>query len=381
MIQRTIEQLVLKRAAQYPVVTLTGPRQSGKSTLCQALFPNYKYLNLEDLALREFASSDPVGFIHQNQGGVILDEIQRVPELCSQIQVCVDANKRKGEFILTGSHNLSVRQSINQSLAGRTAVLELLPFSLKERQNFPSKDLQEILFQGFYPTIFDQNIEANVFLADYIATYVERDVRDLENIRDLTLFKKFLGLCAGRVGQLVNLSNLSNEVGVSSTTLKSWLTILEATYVVYLLKPFYKNLNKRLVKMPKLYFYDTGLMAHLLGIRKKEQLINHPLQGALFENMMIGEMKKQIAHKGLQHELYFYRDSKGVEVDLIVDQGTKLLPIEIKMAQTYSSGFLKNKSMIEKDLCLPAAKWQVVYSGSTQQRSDVDIWNFDEFEL
>ncbi|PIR26202.1 MAG: AAA family ATPase [Deltaproteobacteria bacterium CG11_big_fil_rev_8_21_14_0_20_42_23] len=381
MIQRTIEQLVLKRAAQYPVVTLTGPRQSGKSTLCQALFPNYKYLNLEDLALREFASSDPVGFIHQNQGGVILDEIQRVPELCSQIQVCVDANKRKGEFILTGSHNLSVRQSINQSLAGRTAVLELLPFSLKERQNFPSKDLQEILFQGFYPTIFDQNIEANVFLADYIATYVERDVRDLENIRDLTLFKKFLGLCAGRVGQLVNLSNLSNEVGVSSTTLKSWLTILEATYVVYLLKPFYKNLNKRLVKMPKLYFYDTGLMAHLLGIRKKEQLINHPLQGALFENMMIGEMKKQIAHKGLQHELYFYRDSKGVEVDLIVDQGTKLLPIEIKMAQTYSSGFLKNKSMIEKDLSLPAAKWQVVYSGSTQQRSDVDIWNFDEFEL
>ncbi len=381
MIHRIIEKLVQKRAKQYPIVTLTGPRQSGKSTLCKMLFPNYKYLNLEDLALREFASSDPVGFIQQNQNGVILDEIQRVPELCSQIQVCVDQNKRKGEFILTGSHHLSVRQSINQSLAGRTAILELFPFSLKERQHFPAKDLQEILFQGFYPTIFDQKIKANVFLADYIATYVERDVRNLENIKDLSLFKKFLGLCAGRVGQLLNLSNLSNEVGVSSTTLKSWLAILEATYVVYLLNPFYKNQSKRLVKTPKLYFYDTGLVAHLLGIRQKDQLNNHPLQAALFENMIVSEIKKQIANKGFQWDLYFYRDSKGLEVDLIVDQGTTLLPIEIKMAGTYSSSFLKNKTLIENDLSLATKKWQLIYSGSSQQRSNADVWNFEEFEL
>lgn len=381
MIRRTIEKLLAKRASQYPVVTLTGPRQSGKSTLCQMLFPNYKYLNLEDLALRDFATSDPVGFIHQNQGGVILDEIQRAPELCSQIQVCVDKNKQKGEFILTGSQNLSVRQAINQSLAGRTTILELFPFSFAERKSFPAKSLQQILFEGFYPPIFDRQLEANVFLKDYIATYVERDVRELENIKDLSLFKKFLGLCAGRTGQLLNLSNLSNEVGVSSTTLKSWLTILEATYVVFLLQPFYKNRNKRLVKTPKLYFYDTGLAAHLLGIRQKEQLINHPLQGALFENMMVGEIKKQIANKDYQFEVYFYRDNKGCEVDLIIDLGTKLIPIEIKMAETYSANFLKNKSLIQKDLSLPTNKWQLIYSGISQKRSDVEIINFKEFSL
>ncbi|MEZ4704490.1 MAG: DUF4143 domain-containing protein [Bdellovibrionota bacterium] len=218
-------------------------------------------------------------------------------------------------------------------------------------------------------------------MSDYISTYVERDAREIENIKNLSLFKKFLGLCAGRVGQLLNLSNLSNEVGVSSTTLTSWLSILEAMYIIYLLPPFYKNRNKRLVKTPKMYFYDTGLVANLLGIRKKDQLQNHPLQGALFENMMIGEIKKQILNKGLQHELYFYRDSKGSEVDLLIDQGTAIAPIEIKLSETFSTTFLKNKSLIEKDIPESISKWQIIYSGSSQERSNVDIWNFKDFEV
>lgn len=381
MIERGIASLIKQRASEFPVVTLTGPRQSGKSTICQMLFPHYRYLNLEDLALREFATNDPVGFIQQYQDKVIIDEVQRVPQLCSQIQVCVDQNKKKGAFILTGSHNLALRESITQSLAGRTAILELFPFSLQERQNYPFKNLQELLFAGFYPRIFDQKIAANVFHESYVATYIERDVRRMEQIKDLSLFKKFLGLCAGRIGQLLNLSNLSNEVGVSSTTLKSWLSILEATYVIYLLRPYYRNHNQRLIKTPKIYFYDTGLVTYLLGIRSPEQLINHPLQGALFENLIVSEIKKQIAHQGLQVELFFYRDARGREVDLLVEGGVKLMPIEIKQAATFSPHFFKNQASIAENLSLPTTPWQLIYTGETQKRSVHEVWNYKDFKL
>lgn len=369
MIKRKIEHVLREKATTFSVVTLTGPRQSGKSTLCQMVFPDYQYINLEDLNHRKFATEDPAGFIEQYSGGVILDEIQRVPELTSQIQVHVDQTKKKGEFILTGSHNFSLLNSINQSLAGRTALLTLLPFSLAEVQSYGTEfNLNDYLYQGFYPKVYEEGLNPTDLLADYIATYIERDLREIENIKNLSAFQKFMGLCAGRIGQPLVLSDLANEVGVSHHTLKNWLSILEASYIIYLLRPYSKNINKRIVKSPKLYFYDVGIASYLLGIRKVEHLQNHPLSGFLFENLVVIEALKQNFNHNAHHQFYFYRDTTGNEVDLVVDRGIELLPIEIKKSQTYSTHFFKGITRFEKVLKQEFPEKLVVYGGVNKQQ-------------
>lgn len=342
-------------------------------------FPRHTYLNLEDLMLREFAATDPQGFLRQYKAPVIIDEIQRCPDLLSQIQVMVDAQKKTGQYVLTGSHNFLLINSVSQSLAGRTGILTLLPLTIDEVKKFDGKQsLDELLQSGFYPGIYDKKIGASILLSDYLATYIERDVRQMQNIKNLSTFQKFIGLCAGRVGQLLNLSNLANEVGVSSTTLGQWLSVLEASYLIFLLKPYHANTNKRLVKTPKLYFYDVGLASFLLGIRNPAQLRNHPLRGALFENMVVQEWIKRNYNAGTFNQFYFYRDQSGNEVDLIVDEGNRLKLIEIKSSQTPTSAFFKGHDYFLKTIKTHFhVEKLVIYAGQdVQTRSEGKIVPF-----
>lgn len=341
-IPREITKSLLEAANSYPVVTLTGPRQSGKTTLCRMLFPDLPYSNLEDPEIRAFALDDARGFLRGFPQGAVLDEFQRAPDLTSYIQGLVDEPEFEGSFILTGSCNLSVRQVVNQSLAGRTAIIELLPFSRSELQSFmPEGGTDPFLFKGFYPRIYDQKIDPTKALSDYVATYVERDIRQLNMVRDLTLFQKFLGLCAGRVGQILNLESLGNDTGISQPTAREWLSLLEASYIGFRLSPYFRNISKRLIKSPKFYFYDVGLAAYLMGIHHVEQLRTHPLRGMLFENMIIVEVMKHFLNQGHRPQLHFYRDSNGNEVDLILPGAGRPIPIEIKSAATLSPFLFK----------------------------------------
>jgi len=361
MIRRTLETKLKEAAHHFPVVTLTGPRQSGKTTLVKEVFKNYAYQNLELPDVRMFAVEDPRGFLDQFKGPVILDEIQRTPELFSYIQVEVDKKGGKpGQFILTGSQNFLMMQSISQSLAGRCAVLHLLPFSLSEllnRDPFPlnhigkklpecSKpaniNLWETLFTGFYPRIHDKKIPPRSWLSSYYMTYVERDVRNIINIGDIDAFGRFIRLCAGRCGQIVNLSSLGSDCGVSHTTVKRWLSVLEASFIIIFLRPHYKNFGKRLIKSPKLYFLDTGLLCYLLQITSESEIFHRAERGAIFESFVISEIYKNFVHMGDQPNIYFWRDRKGHEVDMIIDRGTELIPVEIKSAQTIASDFFLN---------------------------------------
>lgn len=341
-IQRDLSHQLLVAAKSYPTVTLTGPRQSGKTTLCRMLFPDLPYSNLEDPEIRAIALDDPRGFLRAFPHGGVLDEFQRAPDLTSYIQGIVDEPEFEGTFILTGSCNLSVRNVVNQSLAGRTAIIELLPFSRSEIGpvlNDCSTD--RLLFNGFYPRIYDQHLDPTEALADYVATYVERDVRQLNMVRDLTQFQKFLGLCAGRIGQILNLESLGNDTGISQTTAREWLSLLEASYIGFRLPPYFANISKRLIKSPKFYFYDVGLAAYLMGIRHIEQIATHPLRGMLFENMVVVEILKYFLNKSRRPQLFFYRDSNGNEVDLIVPLAGRPVPIEIKSAATLSPSLFK----------------------------------------
>jgi hypothetical protein len=339
------------------VVTLTGPRQSGKTTLAQAAFPRHAYVSLELPDQRAFALEDPRGFLGQFEGPVIMDEIQRAPDLFSYIQVVVDERKRPGQFILTGSQNFLLLQSISQSLAGRAAVLHLLPFSLAEllgRKPItllrlgaevarglkpPKPTLLETLFTGFYPRIHDQKIPPRDWLAGYYQTYLERDVRNVLNVGDLETFGRFVRLAAGRSGQLLNLSGLAADCGVTHTTARRWLSVLEASFMVALLRPYHKNFGKRLVKSPKLYFLDTGLLCFLLGVRSPAELYQHSARGAVFESLVLAELYKNFIHRGEQPSLYFWRDTGGHEIDLVLELSGRLVPIEIKSAQTVAEDF------------------------------------------
>lgn len=368
MIKRKLSRILKKYSSQYPIVTVTGPRQSGKTTLCKDVFTKYDYVSLENHDVLDFAQEDPRAFLNQFSKGVILDEFQKAPDLASYIQGIVDENKQPGQFILTGSENLKLSQNVSQSLAGRTAILKLLPFSLDElKEIIKEKKTDEILFSGFYPRIYDQHLDPYDALNFYIETYVERDVRNLSKIHNLSLFKKFLKLCAGRVGQLLNLNNISNEVGISHTTAREWLTLLEATYIVTLLPPYYKNYNKRIIKSPKLYFYDVGLAANLLGIKNPSQLSRDPLRGGLFENMIVINYLKEIYAKGDQENLYFFRDSQGNEIDVIIDTRDGLEAIEIKSAETISPDFQKGLNYIEKISTDTILKKSIVYGGKDKQ--------------
>lgn len=377
-IKRDIEKYIKFIATKYEVVTITGPRQSGKTTTAKKLFKNKPYVNLEHPKSRSFAQDDPERFLAQYPEGAILDEIQRVPELLSYIQVIVDEKKKKEMFILTGSQQFNLLNSINQSLAGRTAVIILLPYTLNEITknyygNLPSYD--ELIFKGTYPKLYEEKIPVEAFMRDYLKTYIERDVREISELKNLHLFQKFLKLCAGRIGQLLNYQNLGDDLGVSHNTVREWISILEASYIIYLLPPFFVNIKKQLIKSPKIYFYDTGLAAYLLDIEKEKQLYSHPLRGNLFENLVVSELLKYRYNSGRNHNLSFYRDSSQKEIDVIYKIAGDYLPIEIKSGETFTKDFMRNLDYFEK--LFPDLKYGkiLVYAGDEQDRTQVFLTN------
>ncbi|HNZ72761.1 MAG TPA: ATP-binding protein, partial [Prolixibacteraceae bacterium] len=327
-------------ASQFKAVAIVGPRQSGKTTLAKYVFPDKKYISLENPDTRNFANEDPRGFLDSYNEGAIFDEIQKVPHLFSYLQQIIDETNEPGKFILTGSNNFLLQEGITQSLAGRIAYQLLLPFSINEI--IQSDNVGEMILKGFYPPLYDQKLDAYTWHKNYISTYVERDVRQLKSINNLETFSRFIRLCAGRTGQLLNLSSLAIEVGVDHKTIGSWLGILESSYIIHRLQPHYTNFNKRLVKMPKIYFHDTGVLCALLGIQNVEQLNFHPLWGNIFENFVVNELVKKKINFNLRSNLFFWRDSKGYEIDVLVENGLSLYPIEIKSGQTISSEYFKN---------------------------------------
>jgi predicted AAA+ superfamily ATPase len=377
MIKRDIEYTVEKLKSKYQVIVITGPRQSGKTTLSKKLFPSIKYTNLEEIDIRDYAKKDPRGFLKYYGNNLIIDEIQRVPELLSYIQVEVDSNK-KSFFVLTGSNQFEMMSGVSQSLAGRCLVLKLLPFSINElKEKYKKLDSDTLILKGFYPRIYDKKIEPSVFYSSYVSTYLERDLRLLINIKDLYTFQRFLKICAGRIGSIINLESIANDVGVSHTTIRAWLNILEASYIIFFLQPFYKNLSKRLIKSPKLYFYDVGLCCYLLGIENKEQLFRDPLRGALFENLVISEFLKLKYNSIRNFNMFFYRDSNGTEVDLFIQMGSKIIPFEIKSSKTFNEDFAKNIKktypLFKKEYVSPS----VIYDGNFEQiRGDLRVINF-----
>ncbi len=365
MIERELKAKMLAMLDKYPIVTLTGPRQSGKSTMLRNALDGYQYVSLEDPDMRMMAEQDPRGFLATYPDKTIIDEAQRVPALFSYLQTHTDKVGREGMYALAGSHNFLLMENVNQSLAGRTAVLRLLPFSHKEMRqgNVLPMTVDEEIFYGSYPRIYDKGIEPTDYYPYYIQTYVERDVRLIRNIGDLGKFIKFIKLCAGRIGQLFNASSLSNEVGVSVSTISEWVSVLEASYICYQLRPDYNNFSKRLVKTPKLYFYDTGLACSLLEIKSASQVATHYLRGGLFENMVINEFIKCAFNSGNTPELTFWRDSTGTEVDLLSYVDGKPNAYEIKSGATFAPEYFKNISKWAKLSGASADACHVVYGG------------------
>lgn len=344
MIEREASMRIKYLAGRFKAIALTGPRQSGKTTLVQSLFPDKPYVTLENPARREFAERDPENFLGGFPRGAILDEAQRVPHLFSYLQEILDNSKRKGMFVLTGSNNFLLNAAISQSLAGRIAYMTLLPFSMSELASagkLPDKD-DDLMLKGFYPPVYSQRIKPQDWCPEYIRTYVERDVRQLKNVSNLNLFEKVLALLAGRCGQELNLSAIANEAGVDYKTVQAWIGILESSFVVYLLRPHFRNFNKTILKRPKIYFYDTALVCSLLRITNKDHLNTHPSRGHIFENMVVIELLKKRTNAGKPIDLYYWRDKTGHEVDVIVDEGQKLFPIEIKSGQTIASDYFDN---------------------------------------
>lgn len=371
MIPRHLQAELQIQLREYPIVTILGPRQSGKTTLVRAVLPDYQYVNLENPETRQFATEDPKAFLKQYPQRTIFDEIQRTPSLLSYLQEIVDQDKVNGQFVLTGSHQLLLREAVTQSLAGRTGVLHLLPFSMSElhEAKIVFDDPSAYLFQGFLPRIYDQQQRPHNAYANYFQTYVERDVRQLIKLKDVVLFEKFVKLLAGRVGQIINYQSLSNDVGVDAMTIRAWLSILEASFVIFRLPPYFENFGKRVIKTPKIYFTDTGLLCYLLGIERVEQVRRDPLIGNLFENLVVLEAFKTRYNQGLTPSLYFYRDNHGLEIDLLHKQGSELLGVEIKSASTWNSSFKQALQQFDQKL-KPLAKRTVVYSGQALDFSD-----------
>ena len=353
-----------------PVLSITGPRQSGKTTLCRHLFPDHKYANLEDPDTRNFAMEDPKQFLAHRARGMVIVEAQYAPKLFSYIQPIVDEGGRNGEFILSGSQNFLLMEKISQSLAGRVAILHLLPFSLEELKTtkFMPSDPFDYILRGSYPRIYDHEVDIRIFYSSYTQTYVERDVRQLVNIGDLQQFQLFLKICAGRIGQLFNQSAIGNEVGLTHTTIKKWLSILQTSFVTFTLTPYFRNYNKRLIKTPKLYFYDTGLACYLLGIRTVNELESHYAKGALFENFVITEILKNSYNKGTRPSMYFWRDFTGHEIDLLIDAGGTVYPLEIKSSKSMHSHFFKNLDFFNKISDNDPKFSTIIYAGSEDQK-------------
>jgi predicted AAA+ superfamily ATPase len=392
MILRSLQRPLEDVARQYPVVTLTGPRQSGKTTLVRETFPGHAYASLEEPDVREFALADPRGFLGQFAGRVILDEVQRAPDLFSYIQTLVDREDIPGRFILSGSQNFLLLRSIGQSLAGRSAVLHLLPLSLAEVQGRPPfplealgkevpaerqdnpTDLMELLFRGFYPRIHDKGLDPATWHSGYYQTYVERDVREIVNVGDLEAFGRFVRLCAGRNGQLLNLTSLANDGGISHTTAQRWISILEASFLVLLLRPYHANFGKRLIKSPKLYFLDTGLLCYLLRIQSPEDLRQHANRGSIFESFVVTDLMKSFLNRGRESDLYFWRDSTGHEIDAVIDLGRERVAVEIKSAQTVAQDFFAGIDFWRKLVGDTEAPSALIYGGDrSYRRSGVSV--------
>ena len=367
MIERILASKITSLAQKFQAITLTGPRQSGKTTLVRAIFPALPYVSLEDPDIRQIALTDPRGFLSNYPNGAILDEIQNTPELFSYIQRIVDEN-RQIHFILTGSSNFLLMEKISQTLAGRTAVLHLLPFSFTELEPL-AEPYENLIFKGQYPRIYDRDISPTDFYPSYIQTYVDRDVRMIKNIGDINSFIQFTQLCAGRIGQPLNYASLSNDAGISPNTAKSWLSILESSYILYRLQPYHRNFNKRLVKSPKLYFYDTGVACSLLGIREQEQVNSHYMKGSLFENLILNEFIKRSFNRGENCLPYYWQDNHGKEIDCLLVNGEKVTAVEIKSGKTISTSYFENLNYWRSLAALPKNQEYVVYGGEQSMQT------------
>ena len=380
MITRVAQNKLSELRTEFPVVAVTGPRQSGKTTLVQSFFSDFKYYNLEELDMREEVRLDPRGFLAKQNSGFIVDEVQNVPDFFSYLQSFADNQKRMGQIILTGSQNFLLLEKISQSLSGRVGILELMPLQVHEYNQFGKNNLSinQLLYSGLYPAVYDRNIKPYNWYSQYIRTYIERDVRQIKNISNLGVFQLFIKLCAGRIGQLLNTNSLANDLGVNLNTVRSWLDILESSYVIFRLNPHHKNFNKRVVKQKKLYFVDVGLAAHLLGIESPGQVDTHYLKGNLFENLIISEFFKERYNKGKPSNLFFWRDHIGNEVDLLIEQGNTLTPIEIKSSQTLHSSLMDGLKKYTKISLQNAQSSHLIYGG--KRSTTLDRYNAHSWE-
>ena len=377
-IKRKIESTILEAAKYFPVITVTGPRQSGKTTMLKHIFPHLHYYSLEDLDTRSFAMEDPVRFLHLHEDGMILDEVHNYPELLSYIQGIVDEQPQK-KFVLSGSSNFALLKKVSQSLAGRSGVFELMPLSIEEVKGQIEyvDDADQLLYQGLYPAVCSCKNIPKFLYPSYVKTYLERDVRDLLNVKDIRLFNMFLKLCAGRIGSVFNASEIAGEIGVSSKTIQAWVSILQASYVVYLLPPYFENSRKRLTKSPKMYFCDTGLACTLLGIESAEQLAFDKMRGHLFENLIVVELLKRRLNEGKESNLYFYRDSNQNEVDILVNNGSSLEAIEVKRAMTYNPSLEKALLKVNEWVNPPVGKRTIIYAGTVEDdKGDIRLLNY-----
>ena len=377
-IKRKIESTILEAAKYFPVITVTGPRQSGKTTMLKQIFPHLHHYSLEDLDTRSFAMEDPVRFLHLHEDGMILDEVHNYPELLSYIQGIVDEQPHK-KFVLSGSSNFALLKKVSQSLAGRSGVFELMPLSIEEVKGQIEyvDDADQLLYQGLYPAVCSCKNIPKFLYPSYVKTYLERDVRDLLNVKDIRLFNMFLKLCAGRIGSVFNASEIAGEIGVSSKTIQAWVSILQASYVVYLLPPYFENSRKRLTKSPKMYFCDTGLACTLLGIESAEQLAFDKMRGHLFENLIVVELLKRRLNEGKESNLYFYRDSNQNEVDILVNNGSSLDAIEVKSAMTYNPSFEKALLKVNEWVNPPVGKRTIIYAGTLEDdKGDIRLLNY-----
>lgn len=377
-IKRKIESTILEAAKYFPVITVTGPRQSGKTTMLKQIFPHLHYYSLEDLDTRSFAMEDPVRFLHLHEDGMILDEVHNYPELLSYIQGIVDEQPQK-KFVLSGSSNFALLKKVSQSLAGRSGVFELMPLSIEEVKGQIEyvDDADQLLYQGLYPAVCSCKNIPKFLYPSYVKTYLERDVRDLLNVKDIRLFNMFLKLCAGRIGSVFNASEIAGEIGVSSKTIQAWVSILQASYVVYLLPPYFENSRKRLTKSPKMYFCDTGLACTLLGIESAEQLAFDKMRGHLFENLIVVELLKRRLNEGKESNIYFYRDSNQNEVDILVNNGSSLDAIEVKSAMTYNPSFEKALLKVNEWVNPPVGKRTIIYAGTLEDdKGDIRLLNY-----
>jgi len=385
---RHLAEKIRALAAHSPIISVTGPRQSGKTTLCRQVFPDYDYVDLDRPQTRRAAIDNPEGFLNQFKKGVIIDEAQNAPELFPLLKVRVDESRRNGQFILSGSQNFLFMEKITESLAGRTAIFHLLPFSFSELEGteYELSSPFGYIFNGFYPRIYSEGFPAASFYPSYLQTYVERDVRQLQNVGNLRAFERFMHLLAGHTGQMFNQTNFANELGISTTTISRWMSLLQASFVAFLLPPYSKNFNKRVVKTPKVYFYDTGLACSLLGIETERQLDTHFARGPLFENFIIVETMKRMLNRGiLQPKLFFWRDSSGYEIDLLVERGGRIFPCEIKSGETVNDVFFKNLNVFNQISDTPASQSYLIYGGNENQdrsKAQVRSWkNLPDFEV